>query len=330
MRELARGQSIQFLVAEDVAKVIRKKLALPADEPLSQDHILKFCLKNQMEQLSDDTVVVAKLKMLNMIQWEIIKILLDPQISNEQVSQLFVEEMLDIFCPEQPTEAHAMYGGANRQTPTEQLLKKELQDCLSLINKLSEKVELIKQRIDPAEIEKQIKALIADELLPETALASANESLDQFVQVQQKQKQKTKQQQQTQEVVQKKQDKTKWVSFPWPDVAPEKIFDPAYYKQSFAAELYQMTSLLPDIPTPPMRHLIAPIAVFIAVNVMPYQLKYLSAALVGGLIIASKFNYQAAGIWQDAENIGSELYRECSKWIQEKQLPMKAWAEGHA
>jgi hypothetical protein len=116
MRELARGQRVQFLVADDVAKVIRKKVGLPADEAITQDHILRFCLKNQMEQLSDDTVVAAKLKMLTLVQWEIVKIVLDPRVSDEQVSQLFVEEMQDIFCPEQPAEADEMYGGANKQT----------------------------------------------------------------------------------------------------------------------------------------------------------------------------------------------------------------------
>jgi hypothetical protein len=327
MRELARGQRIQFLVANDIEKVIRKKLGLSVGEQLTQDHILRFCLKNQMEQLSDDTVVAAKLKMLTLVQWEIVKIVLDPSVSNEQVSQLFVEEMQNIFCPEQPTEAHAMYGGVNTQTPTEQILKKEMEDCLSLLNHVRDKVELLKQRIDPKEIEKQIKGLIAEELVPETALAPANETLDQFVQVQQKQKTKQQQQVQQMEATHAKKDESKWVSTAWPKVAPEKIFDPSYYKSPFAAELSKLTEHLPEIPMPPMKHMVAPL-LGIAYQLLPRELLFSSAVVIAGLYAASKFNYEASYWWQRLESDSNNMYQNVREQLQKQLFPMRAWQEG--
>ena len=328
-RELARGHRIQFLVAEEIKKVIQKKLSLSPETELTQEHILKFCLLNQIEQLSEDTVVAAKLKMLTQVQWEIIKIVLDPSVSNQEVSEMFIDEMQELFCPEQPTEAYGMYGAANREAKIEEIMQKELNDCMTLLKNVTSKVPLLQRRIDSAAIEKELQELIAKQLLPETAQEPANETLDQHVQVQQKQKQKTRQQQQTQQLtaVQPKKEEKKWKTFPWPDVAAEQIFSTSYYQKPMQAALYQTTkSLLPEIHMPPARHLVAPL-VGIGMQTMPTA-TFFGGALMGALYMASRYNYRASAVWQTMSGLSSALYDVSLLWLKEKLLPLEAWGEG--
>lgn len=328
MRELGRGQRIQFVVSDDIVKVIFQKLGLSPDATLTQNHIIKFCLLNQIEQLSDDTVVAAKMKMLNLVQWEVIKVFLDPNVSDEEASCMFIEEMQDLFAPAQATEAYDMYGKSNKKFPTEQVLQQELNNCMNLLMAVVDQVGVLKKRIDIERVRKELEELISKELLPEETLSPANETLDQQVQVQQKQKQKMKQREQTiqQEALKEKRDFTQWEKFPWPQVVPEKIFAPDYYQIPWSATAYRFIKDNISIPMPPAQHLVAPIA-GVAYHYMP-DLTFAVGAGTACFYALFKINRGMAALWNGLSDLSSEIGKHGKKWIDEQTHPFEVWGQG--
>ena len=130
------------------------------------------------------------MKILNRIQWEIIQIALDPNVSDQEVSDLFVEEMQALFSPEQPSNAWDMYGRSSEKRLTTEIMAQELNDCMTMLENVQTKVQILKERINATTVKKEIEEQLSKELLPKEALASAYATRDQQVMVQQKQKTK--------------------------------------------------------------------------------------------------------------------------------------------
>lgn len=323
MREPHRGHRYIFIVSEDVAQVIKKKLELPHDTELTLIHLFRFAWLNEIEQLSDDLVLAGKLEIINMIQWEIVKILLDFDISDQEVSDLFVEELEAIFSPKQPVTAYEMYGKSSEEKPTLEILMQEINDSLAMLENAQKKAIILKERINNKLLRNTLEGQIEKKLLPETAMAPISSSHDQQVQVQQQQRtrQQQRQQVQQQEITVDGRDKTKWQSIAWPDVEPEKIFDAAFYEQTWRASAYKKAShgvamtpsWIPDMTYPLLGAL---------VETMP------STMMVAALSVAAYDVSKDLGLVKPGLDIVNNIYGSHIKWMKDKWFSFQAEVKG--
>jgi hypothetical protein len=345
MREIDRGQRIKYLVANDIEQVIRKKIKIPDQEALTQDHLLRFCLINQIAQLSDDTVVATKQKMLNLVQWQVLQVLLDPSVSNEEASNLFADEMKDLFSPSQATTAYELYGKVNEIIPTDDVMQKEKKYCLSLLKAILDKVPFLNKRIDYSAVEHQLDRLLEKELLPESALSASSENKDQRVQVQQKQRTQEQQMVQQQEAVLEPKDQAKWQFIPWPTVAPEEIFNPNFYNTSWWGSGYKraasITSSTASIPAKVSKYIPAAIsdrlptknqalglaAAYLGYQYLPFITMWAGVTSVCSLGL-SRVSYTMAAAEIALKEEVNQIYKKANTWIADKILPLEGWADG--
>lgn len=88
-RELDKGQRVEFIMTEEVAALIRQKIGLTENEPITFEHIYTFASMNQEEQTLRDNFKALKQQIWNVPQKLLLKILLDEKVTEKQSRQAF-------------------------------------------------------------------------------------------------------------------------------------------------------------------------------------------------------------------------------------------------
>ena len=135
MRKLGKGQKIQFIVSREDQQIINAKLKRGLLEKIMPEDILLLSMINQANQIGDDNHLSLKQKMLDAIQEEVRRLLLDPNGDIDQLAQLYTEAMEEVFVPDTGSSPLDLYGGRERKEKAEEILKRETDHYIDLSKK---------------------------------------------------------------------------------------------------------------------------------------------------------------------------------------------------
>lgn len=185
MRGIDREQRIQFVIANDVKKILKETLQKSQNEPVTLEEIILFATINQARQAGDDNYLSTKQKMLEVVQNEIRTLLLDPTFSEQDTVSLFTEAMEDIFSPEIRTEPYDLYGALEYKKASEQVLQQDQSYHYNLMKNVIDTNPLLGKYIRLNECEKKIAAVKNLAIVPNELIQKKQDNKNQFVQVQQ-------------------------------------------------------------------------------------------------------------------------------------------------
>lgn len=256
MRKIDKGQQIQFIVADDIKKIILETLKKPLDSELKLEDIIAYAAIGQANLIGDDNYLSMKQKMLEVIQEAIREILLDPDLDPEDAARLCTDEIQNIFAPKMGTSPTELYGAEEIKAPAEDVLDLDVQRHIKMLVAAIESSPILQEKLPQKETEEKIENCKNSKIVAEELSYSPQEKYNQNVRVQQEAKEEQQKllESRTQQFAQVQgdgQNDKQWRYFPWPEGDPLQIFDPSFYRYSKLNLIGNWTwSLLPSVPKP--------------------------------------------------------------------------------
>lgn len=229
MRKVDQGQKIQFIVSDEVRKVINVKLEKAIDEEITTEKIILFAIANQASQIGDENYLSFKQKMVDVIQEEVRNILLEPNADIDDLEKLYSDGMEEVFAPSTGKSPMELYGEREKKEETVKALNRDINFYIDLSMKVlngesqkcvQKKIAAFKDKID---------------LLHEELISRKQTTSNMLVHVQtsiqvKEQKSVQEESKQLSEEVTTKNASNNWGFDPWPEGYKE-IYFPSFYKR---------------------------------------------------------------------------------------------------
>ncbi|MCX6990096.1 MAG: DUF3638 domain-containing protein [Chlamydiae bacterium] len=156
LRGLENGQTVQFVMDEEVASIIRAQLG-SGEEPISFKEILKFAIQNQAKQQGDDNFKSFKQELDNLSQNLLFDVMTseDPHYTPEQKQQALRELCKTWIKPanQLPSE---LYGKPAFERPSDEVIAEAAHNCLSQLEAIGRAIPFLTEKIEG------LKAQISD------------------------------------------------------------------------------------------------------------------------------------------------------------------------
>ncbi|MCX6991323.1 MAG: DUF3638 domain-containing protein [Chlamydiae bacterium] len=159
-RGLEHGQTVQFVMDEEVESIIKAQLHLGAEEKIGFKEILKFVIQNQAAQQGDDNFKAFKQQLDNLSQNLLLEILTSEDYTADQKSEAITELSCTWIKPANQTPSE-LYGKPSFERPSQDVIKETAEKCKAQLDAFSRRLPFLKPKIDAlkAEIPKfQIRA----------------------------------------------------------------------------------------------------------------------------------------------------------------------------
>lgn len=167
MRDVEGTHAIRLCISGEVKQVINAVLGRPPLTPVTMDDVLEFAAANQANEIGDDTYLSLKQKMLTAIVKSICEVVFDEELDPEDAADLFNDAVEEVFAPLIGEDAAQLYGGKETAEDAEIVLDKYISDFKALLEKILASSQLLKAKINKAEVEKSIDAQRKVDIVPE-------------------------------------------------------------------------------------------------------------------------------------------------------------------
>lgn len=125
MRQLDKGQNIEFIMTREVIKNINEKLSKGENEEVSLSDLLQFAIANQGEQQGEDNRLSLTQKLQDIIQMQVIKILIDPNVEESQ-KELLKQNAAKFFLFSTEDEPYEQSGKSERLEEAKKVIDEEV------------------------------------------------------------------------------------------------------------------------------------------------------------------------------------------------------------
>lgn len=142
-RELDKDQKVEFIMTEEVATLIRQKIGLKENEPITFEHIYTFASMNENEQILRDNFKALKQQIWNVPQQLLLKILLHEKVTEEQSMQA-LELLKSTWISRTYKSTAEMYGTIPIQEKSSKVIEGEAIKAENLLKEVFSKCSWLK------------------------------------------------------------------------------------------------------------------------------------------------------------------------------------------
>lgn len=233
LRQLDRGQRVDFIVAAEDEKIIRETLKRITKEEIGDQlelsHLFIYTMYNQAMRQGDDNHRSLKQKMQALLIGKIFQLVADPSVSNMDFMDCIVKAQ-NLFVTSSSEDPYEQYGKQMEYAKRDIVLEQEFQQFLdSKPMKAFANQQVLSKRFPIKELEKELREIVNKERskLPDQLLSASKYETERFVQLEAEleteTKQETKTETQTQRRVELYGDEGFYTE-PFPDILWKKEF----------------------------------------------------------------------------------------------------------
>lgn len=159
MRQLDKGQNIEFIITNEVKKIINEKLSKGENDEVSLSDLLQFAVANQGEQQGEDNRLALTQKLKDIIQMKVIQILIDPNVEEKQKNVL-AQKAAKFFLFSTEDEPYQQSGKSERLEEAKIVIDEEVANFKDEVNLLYKSCPILLEKFSKEQLEGSISKAI--------------------------------------------------------------------------------------------------------------------------------------------------------------------------